>query len=774
MHPSDGTLRRSLDEPVAVDAASREHMATLRALRGAGSAHERRCRERSGRCCASPESRASTWLRHERRLAHNGGSSDGWRAGSQRAREATSSTRRPGEPSDGRGRHRCCSERGARGHGWRPGFPEPLPAAAVRGRPGHGIGRPLARRAHELRTVTGGTSIAYAAREPDAAAAGAAAGIAAPVVSDLPAGTADAPQYAVVSGGVVTFTFTQELAQAAAARAGGQLPAMPAGLDGSTLSVIDRPSRRDVVRRRSVDASSTAAALPSGPAFIVVETPDADGHIDWRDRAATRELPALRARHPRRRRIRDSRTRRPDADHPRPDTDRSRQRLVREHQRGSGPADRRFDRAGQRRDLATQWRRVRDRRNVYLERGARRRPIDTLTAAVAPPSPAPSEDGRRYGRSSSPSITAPSVALSGLTMVVPRGEVFGFLGPNGSGKTTAVKLLLGLSRPTGGEAWVLGRPRRAIARPGAGSAICPELFRYQGWLSAARGARRCTAGSRASLDAEWPAQISGSAVDGRAHRACERQGRDVLQRDAAASRARRRAARRPGAGDPRRAHIGARPGRPGRYPDDHPPPPGSWLRGVSQLAPPRRGGADLRPRGSGLRRSRPGDRKASTSCSAAAASACGSPGSPTRGEPRSPGAAGSAEHDGWFIVDGIDCGCGARPRRGSGCESAPGCTPWSRCARRSRSASSPSRGGARRDGSADHRAAHDPRGRPAEAVAGARGAHADRHRTHRLGVPAPDHAHQSRRQPDPRRASSGSRRRRCWCSSNSCSAACSR
>src|SRR5450759_5092195 len=37
------------------------------------------------------------------------------------------------------------------------------------------------------------------------------------------------------------------------------------------------------------------------------------------------------------------------------------------------------------------------------------------------------------------------VALAGLTMTVPRGQVFGFLGPNGDGKTKAVKLILGLT-----------------------------------------------------------------------------------------------------------------------------------------------------------------------------------------------------------------------------------------------------------------------------------------------------------------------------------------
>ena len=76
-----------------------------------------------------------------------------------------------------------------------------------------------------------------------------------------------------------------------------------------------------------------------------------------------------------------------------------------------------------------------------------------------------------------------TVALSGLTMRVPRGQVFGFLGPNGAGKTTAVKLLLGLARPSGGSGRLLGAPlgdRAARRRVG----YLPELFRYQPWLTA--------------------------------------------------------------------------------------------------------------------------------------------------------------------------------------------------------------------------------------------------------------------------------------------------
>jgi ABC-2 type transport system ATP-binding protein len=48
------------------------------------------------------------------------------------------------------------------------------------------------------------------------------------------------------------------------------------------------------------------------------------------------------------------------------------------------------------------------------------------------------------------------VAVNHVTFEVPRGEIFGFLGPNGSGKTTTIRILLGLLRPTEGMATVLG------------------------------------------------------------------------------------------------------------------------------------------------------------------------------------------------------------------------------------------------------------------------------------------------------------------------------
>ncbi len=47
-------------------------------------------------------------------------------------------------------------------------------------------------------------------------------------------------------------------------------------------------------------------------------------------------------------------------------------------------------------------------------------------------------------------------ALEGLDLAVREGEVYGYLGPNGSGKTTTIRLLLGLHRPTSGRAELFG------------------------------------------------------------------------------------------------------------------------------------------------------------------------------------------------------------------------------------------------------------------------------------------------------------------------------
>ncbi len=61
-------------------------------------------------------------------------------------------------------------------------------------------------------------------------------------------------------------------------------------------------------------------------------------------------------------------------------------------------------------------------------------------------------------------------AVNAIDLAVPRGSIFGFLGPNGSGKTTTIRMLLGLAEPTSGEISLLGH-----AIPSAAQAALPHV-----------------------------------------------------------------------------------------------------------------------------------------------------------------------------------------------------------------------------------------------------------------------------------------------------------
>jgi ABC-2 type transport system ATP-binding protein len=81
-----------------------------------------------------------------------------------------------------------------------------------------------------------------------------------------------------------------------------------------------------------------------------------------------------------------------------------------------------------------------------------------------------------------------------LDLVVPRGSVYGFLGPNGSGKTTTIRMLLGLIWPTAGSYRVLGESMpagNAKVLPQVGSLI--EGPAFYPWLTGRQNLRRIDA-----------------------------------------------------------------------------------------------------------------------------------------------------------------------------------------------------------------------------------------------------------------------------------------
>jgi ABC-2 type transport system ATP-binding protein len=82
------------------------------------------------------------------------------------------------------------------------------------------------------------------------------------------------------------------------------------------------------------------------------------------------------------------------------------------------------------------------------------------------------------------------VGVEGLNLSVPEGSLFGFLGPNGSGKTTAIRVLLGFLRPSAGEARVFGLDCwRDSARIKAEVGYLPGDLRLYPWLTCRKAMR---------------------------------------------------------------------------------------------------------------------------------------------------------------------------------------------------------------------------------------------------------------------------------------------
>jgi ABC-2 type transport system ATP-binding protein len=105
------------------------------------------------------------------------------------------------------------------------------------------------------------------------------------------------------------------------------------------------------------------------------------------------------------------------------------------------------------------------------------------------------------------------LAVDQVSLAVPGGSVYGFLGPNGSGKTTTIRLLLGLVFATSGQAELLGVPMpagAATALPRVGSLV--EGPAFYPFLSGQDNLARCDAADRTADPHTARARI-GAALD---------------------------------------------------------------------------------------------------------------------------------------------------------------------------------------------------------------------------------------------------------------------
>ncbi|GHF46177.1 ABC-2 type transport system ATP-binding protein [Amycolatopsis bartoniae] len=114
-----------------------------------------------------------------------------------------------------------------------------------------------------------------------------------------------------------------------------------------------------------------------------------------------------------------------------------------------------------------------------------------LGAGVDAPAPAPVLAARTRGLRK---VYRSAVAVDQVDLDVPAGAVLGMLGPNGSGKTTTIRMLLGLVRPTEGEVELLGRrmpDQAAHALPDVGALV--EGPGFHPFLSGRENLRRMAA-----------------------------------------------------------------------------------------------------------------------------------------------------------------------------------------------------------------------------------------------------------------------------------------
>jgi len=105
--------------------------------------------------------------------------------------------------------------------------------------------------------------------------------------------------------------------------------------------------------------------------------------------------------------------------------------------------------------------------------------LETSADTPAPDAPGQPGDPAQQGATAQAAVVTHGLtkrfrggqlAVDGLDMAVPRGSVYGFLGPNGSGKTTTIRMLLGLVFPTSGSHELL-----ATAMPAGAARVLPRV-----------------------------------------------------------------------------------------------------------------------------------------------------------------------------------------------------------------------------------------------------------------------------------------------------------
>lgn len=125
------------------------------------------------------------------------------------------------------------------------------------------------------------------------------------------------------------------------------------------------------------------------------------------------------------------------------------------------------------------------------------------------------------------------LGIRDLTLGISQGEIFGLLGLNGSGKTTTIRLLLGLIRPTSGRASVMGKDSALSPEVRAHLGYLPENVSFPAVLSANEILKffaRLTPDHGRNVEQRIPEALQAVGLGGAAHRKTATYSKGMIQR----------------------------------------------------------------------------------------------------------------------------------------------------------------------------------------------------------------------------------------------------